>query len=123
MNFRKILEITGLLILGVLVIHPQSQGEKIDLEFAVASALKGHPRIKQMETAVQKSERGKEDAFGNFLPEINLGYSFTHLNGPISIDLSPIRDAMITLQSKNQAEFANIYRLMGGGAPLTDAQK
>jgi outer membrane protein TolC len=123
MNFRKILEITGLLILGALVIHPQSQGEKIDLEFAVASALKGHPRIKQMETAVQKSERGKEDAFGNFLPEINLGYSFTHLNGPISIDLSPIRDAMITLQSKNQAEFANIYRLMGGGAPLTDAQK
>ncbi|MBK7869093.1 MAG: TolC family protein [Ignavibacteriales bacterium] len=123
MNIGKVLRITGFLVLGTLAIHSQSQGEKIDLEFAVASALKGHPRIKQMETAVQKSEKGKDDAFGNFLPDINLGYSFTHLNGPISIDLNPIRDAMITLQSKNQAEFANIYRLIGGGAPLTDAQK
>jgi outer membrane protein TolC len=123
MKLRKILRITGLFVLGTMVIHPQSKGEKIDLEYAIESALKGHPKIKQMETALQKSEKGKDDAFGNFLPEINLGYSFTHLNEPISIDLNPIRDAMITLQSKNQAEFANIYRLMGGGAPLTDAQK
>lgn len=123
MNLKKIIELTGLMILGVLVVHPQSQGGKIDLEFAVTSALKNHPRIKQMEISIKKSEKGKDDAFGNFLPEINLGYSFTHLNGPISIDLSPIRDAMITLQSKNQAEFANIYKLLGGGAPLTDAQK
>lgn len=114
-----------LFLLFALVLQPQAQdlSQKIDLPTAISSALKNHPKIKQMETALLQKENGKTDAFGNYLPKINLGYSFTHINDPISIDLNPIREAMITLQSKNQTEFANIYTILGGQAPLTDAQK
>lgn len=114
-----------LLLSLVLIFSARSQeaAQKIDLPMAISTAMKYHPLIKQMETALLQRENGKTEAFGNYLPKINLGYSFTHLNDPIAIDLNPIREAMITLQSKNQAEFANIYSILGGQAPLTDAQK
>ena len=123
MKIKPIL-ITVLVFLTVGAVAPaQSTKRQLDLPSAIDHALKNHPKVRGAETRLLQKKEGKTEAFGNFLPKINLAYSYTHLDEPISIDLSPIRDAMITMQSKNQTELSNIYTILGGQAPLTDAQK
>lgn len=123
MKTKKLLTAVLIFLLTGGSLPAQSNSRQIDLPSAIDHALRNHPKVKQAETLLLQKKEGKNEAFGNFLPKINLSYSYTHLDEPISIDLSPIRDAMITLQSKNQTELSNIYTILGGQAPLTDAQK
>ncbi|MEP0860042.1 MAG: TolC family protein [Ignavibacterium sp.] len=108
-----------LLMLAISTIHSQS----LTLEDAIDYALKHNVQIKQYEAKLTQKEYQNLEALGNFLPQINLNASYTHLNDPIVIDLDPIRQAMIQLQSKNQVEFANIYNLLQGNPQLTNEQR
>lgn len=123
MKTKNLLTAVLIFLIAGATAPAQSTTRDLDLPVAIEYALKNHPRVKQSEIRLLQKKEGKREAFGNFLPKINLAYSYTHLDEPISIDLSPIRDAMITLQSKNQTELSNIYTILGGQAPLTDAQK
>lgn len=110
-------------ILVVIIISKVIFGQTIQLEDAIDFALKNNPQIKQYEAKLNQKEFQNLEAFGNFLPQINLNASYTHLNDAISIDLDPIRQAMIQLQAKNQVEFTNIYNLLQGNPQLNDLQR
>jgi len=97
--------------------------QTIQIEDAIEYALQNNPQIKQYQARLSQKEFQNLEAFGNFLPQINLNFSYTHLDESIGIDLEPIRLAMIQLQSKNQVEFANIYNLIQGNPQLTDIQR
>lgn len=115
-NMKKVFV---LLILAISTIYSQS----LTLEDAIDYAIKHNEQIKQYEAKLTQKEYQNLEALGNFLPQINLNASYTHLNDPIAIDLDPIRQAMIQLQSKNQVEFANIYNLLQGNPQLTNEQR
>ncbi len=97
--------------------------QKISIEEAVDIALKNNNRIKQYSEKVEQKEYANFEAFGNFLPKVNLVGSYTHLNNPVKIDLSPIRAVILNVQAKNQTEFANIYSVLQGLPQLTDQQR
>ena len=100
-----------------------AQGLKLNLNEAVSTALQNNEKVKQFQQKVEQKELDDLAAIGNFLPTINFDASYTHLNKDMVIDLSPIRDVIITLQSSNQAELTNLGTILNGKAPLTTAQK
>lgn len=107
----------------LILINTLTFSQSIQLEDAIDYALKNNPLIKQYEARLNQKEYQNLEALGNFLPQINFNYSYTHLNDPIGIDLDPIRQAMIQLQAKNQVEYANIYNLLQGNPQLSDIQR
>jgi outer membrane protein TolC len=100
-------------------IHSQS----ISLSNAVDYALSHNPIIKEYEEKLTQKKYSDREAYGNFLPQINLVGSYNHLNDPLTINLNPIRDAIIQLQSNNQVELSNIYNILQGNAPLNDLER
>lgn len=98
-------------------------GQTISLENAVETALQNNERIKQSGERLRQKEYQNAEAWGNFLPVIGIEGSYTHLNEDMSIDLSPIKNVIVTLQGKNQAELASIGNVLAGKGPYTQAQK
>jgi len=107
----------------ILWFSVQLQAQYLTLEDAVNTALKNNPKIKQYEAKSAQKKSADMEAWGNFLPKINVTASYTHLNDPLILDLSPIRDVIIGLQSSNQAELTNIYNIIQNGSALTAQQK
>lgn len=97
--------------------------QTLSLNDAINTALANNPLIKQYVEKNEQKQFENLNSWGNFLPKINISGSYNHLNDPMEINLEPIRQAMITLQSKNQVEFANIYSLLQTQTPLNDQQK
>lgn len=97
--------------------------QKIDVKTAVNLALENNYRIKQYEERLKIKQTEDLSSWGNFLPTINFNWSYNHINNPLIIDLDPIRQVVIQLQSANQGEFANIYNILAGKPPLTNEQK
>jgi outer membrane protein TolC len=97
--------------------------QALTLDAAVGTALQKNEKISQYHERVIQKEFGTKDAWGNFLPSLTFTASYTHLNDPIMMDLEPIRQAMMTLQAGTQTELANVYSLLQGKAPLTQAQR
>ncbi|MGE5402990.1 MAG: TolC family protein [Ignavibacteriales bacterium] len=117
--YKKILIGTILIVISVPF---NLFGQSLDLNDAIQIALKNNEKIKQYQERVSQKKYQDLEAWGNFLPTVSFEGSYNHLNDPMNIDLSPIRDVIITLQAKNQTELANIYKTLQG-QPLNDQQK
>ncbi|PID56500.1 MAG: hypothetical protein CR986_10185 [Ignavibacteriae bacterium] len=116
-NIQKILILLFLFTCGI------NAQKSLSLSEAVQIAETNNFEIKRFEEKVKQKEKQNLSAIGNFLPKVNVSWSFTHLDEPMDIDLTPIRTAMIKMQAGTQTELANIYGIMQGAAPLTDMQK
>jgi outer membrane protein TolC len=110
-------------IAALVLLSSNVFAEVITLQQAVDYALKNNNKIKQYNSKLEEKKYSEYEAYGNYLPKFDLVSSYTHLDNPLMIDLNPIRDAMITMQSANQVEFANIYNIMKGNPALSDAQR
>lgn len=82
--------------------------QKVTMEQAVATALERNQKIKQYNERIEQKKFQEMESWGNFLPQINFVGSYNHLNKKIDIDLEPIRQAMIQLQTGNQVTFATL---------------
>lgn len=101
----------------------RSQGISLSLKEAIDISLTQNENIKQSYEKLKQKEFANKSAWGNFLPSVNYNISYNNLNDPLSIDLSPIKNVIVSLQSSNQAEIANISNLIGSGSQLTTEQK
>lgn len=109
---------------SILMLWPLALiGQSLSLDEAIQIALKQNPRVRQYQERVAQKQDADRAAWGHFLPSIRLQASYNHLNDPLRIDLDPIREAMMTLQAKNQTEFANVYGIVQGQPALTPAQR
>jgi outer membrane protein len=101
----------------------QSSVLGISLDQTIQTALENNDKIKQYAEKLEQAKYADREALGNFLPTVTLQAGYNHMNDPLSIDLSPIRDAMIQMQASNQVEYSNIYGLMQGNPALTAEQR
>ncbi len=113
----------GRFIALVLLAPALSYAQTLTLETAIGTALQKNERIGQYRERVAQKEYGTKEAWGNFLPSLTFTAAYTHLNEPITMDLEPIRQAMMALQAGTQTEFANAYSLLQGKPALTQAQR
>ncbi|MCX6138515.1 MAG: TolC family protein [Ignavibacteriales bacterium] len=111
--------------LSIFLLFPPRMAicQPLTLDGAVEQALRKNERISQYEERVRQKEYLNMESWGNFLPSVNLAASYNHLNDPLEINLEPIRQAMIQLQSSNAVELKNLGTILAGGAPLTAAQR
>lgn len=116
---------TSNLIIVLILLSNQifSQQLSLSLKEAVNLALEKNSKIFQAKEKISQSNLKYYSAWGNFLPSFNFGMSYNHLNQPLEIDLSPIREVILKLQSSNMAEFANISNIISTSIPLTTEQK
>jgi outer membrane protein TolC len=112
-----------LFILWSLMICYNTNAQSLTLKDAIDVALQNNNKIKQFSEQYEQKKSEDLGSWGNFLPKINLTGGYTHLNDPLEIDLSPIREVIVNLQAKNQTEFANVYNLLQGKPSLTDQQR
>lgn len=85
--------------LFVCVLPFSANAQSFTLEDAVETALKNNVKIKQYQEKLLQKKYQDLEAWGNFMPQVELQGSYTHLNDPMSIDLNPIRAAMIGLNA------------------------
>ncbi len=97
--------------------------QSISLNDAVNTALKNNPKIKQYEEKYKQKKYADLEAWGNFLPKINLTASYTHMNDPLQINLNQVKDVIVNLQAQDQAELTNFYSILQSGTPLSAQQK
>ena len=95
----------------------------ITLDQAIQTAVHNNDKIKQYRAKLDQATYADREASGNFLPSVTLQAGYNHMNDPLSIDLGPIRDAMIQMQAGNQVEFADIYRQIDGQSALTPEER
>ncbi len=112
-----------LLVTLPLVLVNNLTAQTTTLDEAINSALQNNNKIKQYKEKLTQKEFQNLEAWGNFLPAVDFQASYNHLNDPMQIDLSPIKDVIVTLQSKNQVEFANIYNTVHGLGQLSAQQR
>ncbi|GAB4343688.1 MAG: TolC family protein [Calditrichia bacterium] len=112
-------------LIGLLLLLAPLAGlaQPVSLRQALEMAKRRNEQILQKQEVLEQKKLADREAWGNFLPSVDLKASYTHLNDPMQIDLNPIREAMIQLQAGNQTEFTNIYRLLQGQAPLSNAER
>lgn len=121
-TFIKNMKIKKILIsflLSASLIFAQS----LSLENAISIALKNNQRINQYKERVAQKKFDDLSALGNFLPKIDLTGSYTHLNDDLSLNLNPIRSAIISMQANTQTEIANINSIVATGSPLSDEMR
>lgn len=113
-----------ILILSLIIFTPCSFAQqKVNMQDVINIALMNNDKIKQYNEKLKQKEFQDLQSWGNFLPVVNITGSYNHMDDPLTMDLNPIRQAMITLQANNQVEFANIYTLLQGKPALTDAAR
>jgi outer membrane protein TolC len=111
------------LITMTMVAYVDANAQSLSLSDAVRIGLENNERVQQYKEVVEEKKSNNLEAWGNFLPTLNFTGSYSHLNDPVVMDLSPIRSAMIQLQASDQVEMANMYSLLQSGTPLTTAQR
>jgi len=115
--------LTALMFFFTLVVSSyRVSAQEVTLCEAVDIALTNNEKLKQYREKVQQKRYENRIATGNFLPSVSFQGSFNHLNDDLQIDLNPIRDVIIELQSSGMTQNADLYSLLQYGVPLTDEQ-
>ena len=97
--------------------------QQLTLQDAINVALVKNEKIKQYQERLAQKEFDDKSAIGNFLPKINLTGGYTHMNDDLSLDLSPVGDAIITMQASTQTQLANINNVLQTGVQLTEQEQ
>jgi outer membrane protein TolC len=90
----------------------------LTLTDAVSAGLQNNQRIGQYNERIRGKRCEEKNAIGNLAPAVTLNAGYTHMDAPLTMSLDPIRDAMITLQARDQVQFANIQSQMKGGPAI-----
>ncbi|MCL3780593.1 TolC family protein [Prolixibacteraceae bacterium JC049] len=87
------LGVLGLFFCGTLY----AQEKSLTFEQAAAIAFKQNPLMEQGKLQLKQREQEEKAAWGLYVPRLGLEASYVHLQKDLSIDLSPIRDAITPL--------------------------
>ena len=98
------------------------RAQVLPLNEAIELALQRNQQIKQMEERLKQKQHANLAAWGNFLPQVKLEASYTHLNRPLDIDLDFLRQGLLQLQTNDQVQLANLKSLILNGRPLNQAE-
>lgn len=111
------LNLRDVLFVFILTIFTQT-ASSLTLNGAVAVGLENNQKICQYNERVRGKACEEKNAIGNLAPVITVNAGYTHMDAPLTMSLDPIRDAMISLQARDQVQFANFQSQMKGGPAI-----
>lgn len=78
--------------------------QSVSLREAVQISIEKNENVKRAREKYESKKKLYYASWGNFLPQVNFEWSFNRIDEDLTIDLSPIRTAMISLSAKNQTD-------------------
>lgn len=78
--------------------------QTISLAEAVSITVENNENLKRAKERYLSKQNQYYASWGNFLPQVGIDWSFNKINEDLTIDLSSIRLAMISLSAKNQTD-------------------
>jgi outer membrane protein TolC len=96
--------------------------ETTSLEFLWLSAENQNQGLLALQERQTGYAQSTKAALSNFAPSFKIEAQAQHLNSDLTMDLDPIRQALIQLQSADQVQFAQLSEALKGST-LSDAQK
>ncbi len=95
---------------------PLWAGESLTFRDAVDRAGKNNLAIQSQQERVAQKKYDERTAKGNYLPTVSVSAQYTMIDRPITLDLDPIRTAMLTLDSKTNARITadSLIAVTGG---------
>lgn len=113
-------------IMIVVIIFCGFCGNLYALELTLSDALErmqnGNGLLQAGQARVESAQSNEKAAFGNFLPVVKLELTAEHLDRDLVLDLDPIREAMLQLQSRDAVTQQSLAAQMAG-TPMTPAQQ
>ncbi|QQS04525.1 MAG: TolC family protein [Fibrobacterota bacterium] len=98
------------------------QAEATSLAEAMARMEEGNLTLRSSSRRVENATEQKLATRGNFLPVIRLDVGLTHLDRDILLDMDPIREAMVQLQTGNAVSLAKLdYAMKNPASPSMPA--
>lgn len=80
----------------------------LSLRQAVDIALTHNDKVHQYEDRLAGRKWDERVSIGNFLPSVTLNGGYNVMNDPLTMNLDPIRDVIISTEARNQVSFAGI---------------
>ncbi|MBE0643445.1 MAG: TolC family protein [Bacteroidetes bacterium] len=124
---KRICGILAILVLTAATGTARAQSDastgSCSLRAAAMTALAQRPGLQAADLNRQAQASGVAAAWGRLLPEVRVDAFYTHMNEDMVLDLDPIRNALIALQTGNAVSFANIESMLTQGRQLSDAER
>ena len=90
------------LLLATLSLVAVLSGEEWSLQRAIDRALTVNHELLSRQKHIDYLKAEKSTALTKYFPRLNLNLSYTNLNDPIVLDLDPMRNLLIALQTQDK---------------------
>jgi outer membrane protein TolC len=104
----------------VVVLCGRSNGTEFSLNAVIDSATNKHSKIHQYRERIDAKKYDVKSATGNYMPSLTLSGSFNRINDPLTINLDPIREAMIGLEASDIVQMESIKAKLAGGSYIVN---
>jgi outer membrane protein TolC len=116
-NVKKLLSLVT--IIGA-VFCSISNAAVVSLNAIIDSAENKHSKIHQYKERIAVKKYDIKTAWGNYLPSLMLSGSFNRINDPLTINLDPVREAMIGLEANDIVQIESIKAKIAGGSYIAN---
>jgi outer membrane protein TolC len=108
------------ILLGLV---PSLGATDLSLTQALDRALEINHGLRADQARSERLQEDRKEALSRYFPRLTLTGSYTHLDGPIELDLDPLRTLMIGLQTEDKLADLDLKMLLARGKGLTDTEK
>jgi len=116
-NLKKLLSMVTII---VAVFFSRSNAAVYSLNAIIDSATTKHSKIQQYKERIAAKKYDVKAATGNYMPSLTLSGSFNRINDPLTINLDPIREAMIGLEANDVVQMESIKAKLSGGSYIVN---
>ncbi len=94
----------SLLLIFIPTLLMAEEEYSMDFNSALKQMLETNSLLKSVRYEREKANYDRKAAMGLYFPKIDINFSYTHINEPITMDFNPLRDAMINLSAEAYAK-------------------
>lgn len=110
-------------LLFLIIFEAASDTMKLNFETAVGLALQKNSKVQQYREKLNSKKYDHLSALGSYVPSVSLQSSYTRIKSPLTFDLNPIRDALISLEAQDMIQDINLQNQIKGNPAITSDSK
>jgi len=117
---RELKKTISLALFLIVVFCTWSYGALFTLNAIIDSAENKHSKIHQYKERIAAKKDDVKAATGNYMPSLTVSGSYNRINDPLTINLDPIREAMIGLEANDLVLMESIKAKIAGGSYIVN---
>ncbi len=110
-------------LLFVIILNAASNIRELDFKAAVDLALQKNSKVQQYREKLNSKNCDHISSLGSYAPTVYLQSSYTRIKSPLTFDLNPIRNALISLETQDIIHDMNLQNQIKGSPVITNDSK